>query len=143
MPGYGSKFPPKNRPIRSDLGALDIEIADGAGKVLKFDPNGLAVALVKGDLAGELGRPIPKDVIGSAISGEAGYRYSDSEVDFILTREELGRFLVYDLKPNEYFALRAKYGMFFQIHDDFYDEESGQALQPKFGGAAVPPLGRF
>lgn len=142
MMGHDDAFPPKNRTTRTDLGALDIEIADHDGNVLKFDPNSLLVALMDGSLADRLGRPFPKETGGSVLSGEAGYRYSDCDVELVLTREELNRFLTYDLRPNEYLALRNRYGMFYMIHDDFYDEESGTSLQPKFGGGSISHLGR-
>lgn len=130
------KFPPKNRTKRVDLGPIDIEIS-GHGKAIMFDPNRLIVALLDDKLFSDLGAPIPTAVEGSVLSGKAGYRYSDSDVDMILERGELDRFIRCDLTPEEYFKLRDTYGIFFMIHDDFYDEESGAALQPKRMNEAI------
>ena len=102
-----------------------------------FDPNRLIAAVFNDKLFSELGEPIPAEVKGSVLSGRAGYRYSDSDVDMILERDELDRFIRCDLTPEEYFKLRDTYGIFFMIHDDFYDEETGEALQPKRLNVAI------
>jgi hypothetical protein len=36
-----------------------------------------------------------------------------------------------NLEPDQYFLLLKKYGIFFEIHSDFYDED-GIKLQPKY-----------
>ncbi len=131
--GYGAserRFPPKNR-TRSDLDVLQIELS-GRREIIRLDPNGLAMAIYgERDLIAELGEPHTPDGAVSVLSGRPGYRYSDHEVDMILTGDELMRFVRYDLRPDEYLALRDRFGMFFMIHDDFYDEESGESLQPR------------
>jgi hypothetical protein len=121
------RFPPKNRTTRTDLGPVDIEIG-GHHKVLKFDANRLIIAVLNELLFSELDGPIPAEVKSSILSGRAGYRYCDCDVDMILERDELERFIKYDLTPEEYFKLREHFGKFFMIHDDFYDEETGTAI---------------
>jgi hypothetical protein len=67
----------------------------------------------------------------SDISGTLGalvYRDHDGEV--ALTPDELLRFIRLDLRPAEYLALRAKFGVRWMWHDDFYDDE-GNAMQPR------------
>lgn len=138
MTVYGDKFPPKNRTNRTDLGVIDIEIS-GQGTTLVFDPNGLIIALIRDELFPQLGEPI-SDNKGSVLSGQPGYRYCDSEVDMVLERSELDRFIRHDLMPEEYFKLRDTYGLFFMIHDDFYYEDTGEAVQPAKVVVAPPEL---
>jgi hypothetical protein len=115
------RYPAKNREGRTD-DFMIIQIEDSRG-IQTFDPNSLMIAMFKGSLRLE-------ETIGlSIISDTFGYRYSDSEVSMILTKPELIRLLEKDLKPEEYFKLRDKFGVFFLIHDDFYDEETGLSLQ--------------
>ena len=49
----------------------------------------------------------------------------------LLTPEEFRRMTLRSLTPNEVQTLLNRYGVFFEIHDDFYDQETGEALQPK------------
>lgn len=123
------RFPEKNREDKTSE-ILDIRIEDQTSSQ-KFDPNSLIIALVSDKL--KLGDPIRISVL----SGKPGYRYRDSDVGFILTKDELFRFIERDLTPDEYFKLRDKFGMFFMIHDDFYDEETGEAIQPVRARTAV------
>lgn len=121
--GYSNKYPVKNRPVNNGLGILDIEIQYDGG-TLKLDPNSAAMAGFEESLA--LGNPIaPSD-----LSGLPGYRYRTDSVELVLTRGELYRLLRRNLWPEEYFGLLHQYGAFHEIHDDFYSERTGVALQP-------------
>jgi hypothetical protein len=67
----------------------------------------------------------------SVISGEPGILFRTSEVSTSMTVGELRRLVFRSLRPEEFKALKEKHGIFFEIHDDFYDPETGEALQPK------------
>jgi hypothetical protein len=116
------RFPEKNRDGQTE-DILDIRIEDSEGS-RRFDPNSLIMAIINQDV--KLASPVGKSVI----SGEPGFRYRDNDVGLTLSKEELFRFIEKNLLPEEYFKLRDEYGMFFMIHDDFYDEETGEAVQP-------------
>jgi hypothetical protein len=123
------RYPPKNRTNRTDLGAIDIEI--GAHRTtLRFDANQIIKSVLDDELFPALGDPIPAEVEGSILSGKAGYRYSDIDVEMVLERGELERLIRHDLTPDEYFKLRAHFGMFFMIHEDYFDAETGEAIEP-------------
>lgn len=47
-----------------------------------------------------------------------------------LSEKFLFQLLLLNLEPKAYFVLKEKHGIFHEIHDDFYDEEDGYALQP-------------
>ena len=66
------------------------------------------------------------------ITGESGaVRYQNGDECYTLERKTLGRLISHNLDPDEYFALVAKYGADkFELHDDFYDEFDGVAIQP-------------
>lgn len=64
----------------------------------------------------------------SDISGEPAVIIRD-DVELKLTPEEAQRLFMKNLKADEYFTLRKKFGLFYMIHEDFYDPETGKALQ--------------
>lgn len=109
--------------VNTGLGVLQLEIVHGSG-VLRMDPNTAVQAGYEGDL--KLG----ETVAPSSISGAPGYLYRSSEMQLALTLEELYRFLRRNLRPDEFLGLYRQFGSFFEIHDDFYDETTGEALQP-------------
>ena len=121
------QYPPKNRVTdSSDLGVLDIEVVSALGAE-RFDPNTIIFTAFAGYLA-QL--PSVPDIV-SDISGEPALVYRTQQVNLYLTPGELHRIVMRSLAPAEMFALRAKYGDFFEIHADFYDARTGEALQPK------------
>lgn len=76
--------------------------------------------------------PQVDQAFNSTISGEAGcIRYYTSEVDIYLTKEEAVRLMATALRPHEALALIKEVGMFYEVHDDFYDPKTGHAFQPK------------
>lgn len=127
-------FPPKNRTYPM-LGPIELEIHSGDGKVVKLDPNGFVVAAFRNTL--DLGTPYGK----SLLSGEDGWLYREDDFGVILTLEEIRRMAARELLPEQYLRLRETFGMFFSIHDDFYDEVLGIALQPKGLFPATPIVG--
>lgn len=124
---FSANFPPKNRPDNSDLGILDIEITSQAG-VSVLDPNTAAVTASTGELP--FGAPMPD--VHSTISGRPAYRFRTDDIEMALAPDELLRLWQRDLHSNEYFQLRNEFGVFFEIHDDFYAEDTGEAIQPMF-----------
>lgn len=119
---FSDRYPPKNR-RENPLPVIEIEIAS-KDSTLRMDMNQAALASHLENL--QLGEPfVPSD-----LSGKPGYEYRSSEITLALTKEELYRFMRHDLRPREFFLLAEKYGVFFDTHDDFYDEKSGFAFQP-------------
>lgn len=119
---YSIKFRPKNR-VNTGLGVLDIEVRDGQ-KTLTLDPNKAAMLGFTGKL------PVQDPVGPSVLSGAPGYCFRTSEVELVLTREELLRLFRRSLEPREVQMLLNQYGAFHEIHSDFYDEDTFEALQP-------------
>jgi hypothetical protein len=135
---------PKNR-VAEPLPFLEIWVDHAFGSE-KTDPNGAVGCVI---WAGQGRRPEtrtgePVDFPGlfnpleleplegqmSVISDEPAVVYRADDLVIPLSPRELLRFLAHGLRPTEFFALRERYGDFFEIHDDFYDPHSGQAFQP-------------
>lgn len=115
--------PPVNR-TPTGLGVVNSWIRDVLGPMV-LDSNRLAVAGDTNQL------PLSAEVGPSLLSGAPGYEFANADgVVVLLTRDELMRLFRRELAPAEYFKLRETFGVFFEIHDDFYDEETGEALQP-------------
>jgi hypothetical protein len=119
---YPSVFPHVGR-VDTGLAAVQIQIVHSKG-TLKLDANSAVFAAHTGAL--ELGGPVAP----STLSGEPGYIYRSCEMQLVFTREELYRFMRHDLLPEEYRLLHGKFGSFFEIEPDFYDEVTGEALAP-------------
>ncbi len=117
-----SQFPPKNRkPTR--LGVIEMKITDKNGTI-DTDPNGKTIMGITGDYP--VGEPIPG--LFSEISGKPAYRIELDDIELALSFEEMDRFFRRDLTSEEYRFLLNKYGMFHEIHEDFYWED--EAYQP-------------
>lgn len=113
------------------LGPIELEIHSGDGKILKLDPNTFVVSAFRNELSqldGSLGAPYGKSFLSPQ---DDGWLYREDDLGVILTVEELRRLALRELLPEHYFGLRHAFGMFHSIHDDFYDEETGRAVQPK------------
>jgi len=139
-------YEPKNR-SSDTLPLLELRV-DHAGGSLKTCPNGFAACAIwsqsgrKPDLPDSfLGKgsetfniktlePVPG--LASILSGKPAVRYRADDLDIALTPDELYRLASHSLSPDEYLALRDRYGMFHEIHEDFYDPDSGVAIQPMF-----------
>ena len=118
-------YPAKNRPVdNGGLEGVDIDITSGTG-TQRLDPNGLIAAT----FTGKLDKLVPIEGVQSDISGAPAVRYRSAEVLLHLTPEELKRLVTRCLEPAEFFALFNKYGEFFEVHSDFYNFETGKALQ--------------
>lgn len=108
------------------LGVIDIEII-GAQNVIKATPNSLIVWAVSGfEGLGEGFGNLKPDLGGE---GEV-FEYRTSGVSLRLTKPKLKDLLFRALSALDYFVLRESFGIFHEIHEDFYDPETGEALQP-------------
>lgn len=131
----------KNR-TKNDLGVLEIAIEHRDG-ILITNPNGLAVsailALGNADIdvpEGFTGVFNPLELrplvdVGSLLSGEPAVLYKTDELTIPLTVEELSRFIGHALLKDEYLKLRDHFGMFYEIHEDFYDPDTTEPLQSR------------
>ena len=101
-------------------------ITDKNGSV-EYCPNCLIEAYIEFKLDFENNPDFIDDV-----TGEHGAVKFESEGEiYILERERMFRLIAHNLDPDEYFALAKKYGANkFEIHDDFYDDFDGVAIQP-------------
>jgi hypothetical protein len=133
---YSKSNPPRNRK-KTGLKNIEIEVV-GRDKTTRLDPNGAILVVIelpkKGLPFGE-----PDEKYPSLLSGGPGYLYRTPEVEIALSSGELISLLARDLKPGQFKALSKHFGLFFEIHQDFYDEASGEALQPVRFRATLKP----
>lgn len=113
-------FPPKNR-RDSSLPILRIEVED-ANNVQVFDPN----SIVLWEIRGGVDRLAPV-----SITGHPFVTYRSDDIEMRLSPAQLGRLIRLDLTSDEYFQIRLMFGMAHEWHEDFYDPDSGEALQPR------------
>ncbi|MFZ3584426.1 hypothetical protein ACOI1H_20015 [Loktanella sp. DJP18] len=106
---------------------LKIKIAHGHGTET-FDPNTLVMTAISKP---ESLRDLLPTSERSCISNDRGLRYTTNEFSEVLTADEIIRLTMRMLRPDEFFILLAASGPVWEIHDDFYDPETGIALQPK------------
>jgi hypothetical protein len=112
----------KNRKDKP-LPILEIRVTAEDGTIV-VDPNGAAIMAHTGNYpkAG----PVPGLV--SEISGKPAYKIETDDLELHLSFEEMDRFFRHDLTSKEYKFLLNKYGMFHEIHEDFYWKD--EAFQP-------------
>ena len=97
-----------------------------------LDPNGLALAVQRNHGTALLRlRTIPD--LHSILSGGPAVLFRADDLEIPLTPGELGRLAARTLTPAEYTALGTRFGMFFDIHEDCYDPETGESIQPRRG----------
>jgi hypothetical protein len=159
FPEY-EQFPPKNR-LAETLEFPWIEIDDATTKY-RTDPNALVgcviwmatgqppsnpdgivvAALPNGAVVFNPLELVPREDVPSILSGGAsvGFRHDDMSID--LTPEEFARFVSRMLTPEEYMALRDHFGMFYDIHADFYDDQNGHSYNSMASlfGDDLPPV---
>lgn len=120
---YSAKYPPKNRK-QTGVEGINIEFEDGSAKSIST-PNEVTVMAFNKRL------PITGPTVGaSCISGRPGYIYRTEEVELVLAADEMVCLVRRELQPAEFKSLLSRYGMFFEVHGDFYEPETGVALQP-------------
>ena len=105
----------------NDKSLLLIEIVSGDG-VQEFDPNSLIISVVED---GVDFRPLPEE--RSDISGQPAILYRRRDLELRLTPAELRRMVCHRLRKKEFFALRDRYGLEYEWHEDFYNPVTGEA----------------
>lgn len=147
----GNRVWTSNRPTDpecQDVGLIAIHLRHAQGEIVA-DPNTLS--LLANDLTPreirERGRftiegvedaimdtrlldlpPVPG--LQSVISGEPALLYRTNEAQIPLTAAEIRRMGRRALSPQEFFAICDAVGAIWELHDDFYDPETGEAFQP-------------
>lgn len=122
-PVRSEKYPPHDWNPAADLDLLHVALTDADGRrVLSLEQ--LNLGLYEKTL--KLARPVHV----SDLSARPGYLLETDEVSVALTFEELLRFVGRALTPAEFSLLVQRFGVFGAIRDDFYDETTGEALQP-------------
>jgi hypothetical protein len=107
--------------VHTGLGAFQVHIMDGS-RTHHFDRNTLRTAVTADTL--RFGSPLgPSD-----ISRQPAYLYRTSELQILLTTGEIHRLVLHHLQPSEVQKLRKRYGNFFEIDEDFYHRDTGEAL---------------
>lgn len=110
---------------QKDYGKIIIRLRDKNGEQT-FCPNCLAFTVSNGDLKIENDKTLRDDVTGKFGAVE----YCSLNERYTLEKETMIRLICKNLTPEEWFALKEKYGADkFELHDDFYDED-GYAIQP-------------
>lgn len=118
------QHPPRGR-MQITLPILEIVIVYSGG-IRRYVPHTLIIDAITGKIADLPGF----ETLRSMISGRGfGCIYMSSDVQLCLTAPELDRLCRHDLMPMEVAALLAQRGNFFDIHEDFYDHDSGESLQ--------------
>lgn len=116
---------PRNRTARADLSPIGIEIRH-AGGTMTADPNLLALACLNGEIADF--RPTSEV---SLLSGQPAIIYCTDSLEIPLTPDEVERLTFRALTPEEFGRLLEHFGMEYEWHEDFYDPDTGEALQPR------------
>lgn len=67
-----------------------------------------------------------------AVCGEDGYHYVtfDKDIDTHLCKKHVHQLIDRNLTPEAFFTLYESFPEAFLLHDDFYDEETGESIQP-------------
>lgn len=119
-------FPAKNRLVSPDLDFSQVKISFHGGYCVGTAGE-IFTDLSFGNL--NLGRPL---VVPGCDIGEGGlaYVFQTTELSLWLSPEALVRLLAKSLRPADYFALRKRYGIFYEISHGFYDSDTGIALNP-------------
>lgn len=114
---------PRNRTATA-LEMLDNQVEHRTG-VVTMTPNDIAVMAATGQY------PVwePIDNLVSEMSGEPAFIVRVDDLEMAFSFAEMDRFFRRDLLPEEYSYLVKKFGMFYDIHDDFYTDQ-GEAIQP-------------
>jgi hypothetical protein len=116
----------RNRKAQS-LPLLWLEVEDQNG-VQVFDPNKIVLWDMKGGahkLRSFTLEPDLENIVHKCVI------YRSDNIEVRLTIAQLHRLINLSLRPLEYFQLVSLFGMAHEWHEDFYDPETGAALQPR------------
>lgn len=119
-------FPAQNRLVSPDLDVSQVKISFHGGYCVGTAGD-IFTDLSFGNL--HLGRPlvVPGCDVGE---GNLAYVFQTTELSLWLSPSALIRLVARSLKAQEYFSLRSRYGVFYEISHGFYDSETGIALNP-------------
>jgi len=129
-PVLSQKYPPVGQESTGMLPG-HYRIGRGGPRDMVFDRN---IGVMRAFRGGNGFVRISHEDVDSELSGERGFYLQTDWVTLALTPEEAGRFFLRRLTSEEYFKLVQKHGVFFEICDQFYDEETGEALRPMAAG---------
>ena len=116
---------PRNRqPLK--LPVLRIEI-HWVGGMSVYNPNTISIA--GQDANYPFGQPFKDHP--SILSKKPGYLYKSHDLEIPLTLDEIDRFLRLNLRPGEVSKLIETYGIFHEVHDDFYSQGKSLQSRPK------------
>lgn len=119
-------FPARNRLLNPDIAGDKIKIAFDSGYAI-----GTYREILNALTLGELELAAPLQVPGCDIGiGNLAYVYQTSEVSLWMSPDALVRMILKNLSSNEYFCLRERYGIFYEISATFYDPQTGAAFEP-------------
>lgn len=109
-----------------------VEMDDGNGRIV-LCPN--HVLIYSGNLFNNVAiDPLPSELnehIHCEICDKPGIYYRDPDVVVYLCKEHLFRWNTLNLSPQDFYAMYHRLGNVFMLHEDFYDSETGEALQPR------------
>lgn len=110
-----------------DFLRIDITHAEGTDS---FDPNTITIRMIEEP---EYLSSLKSTGDISILSAEPGVIYKTDEFEACLTAGEIGRLTMRALTPSEFKGLRRAFKgqRIHEIHDDFYDQDTGEAMQPK------------
>ncbi|MCS4089070.1 hypothetical protein [Rhizobium sp. BK176] len=102
-------------------GATGEQPRDPQGNVIEALDDGAAIVFNPLDL-------VARDNIPSLLSDQPSVQLRMEDMSVDLTPEELLRLIARELTVDEYTSLRDHFGMFYDIHADFYDARTGRSL---------------
>lgn len=127
----------------SPLPILEIRVLHRDG-IETTDPNGVVASAVYG-ATGQMPQFVavkqiiklrelrPRKGTKSIVSGKPALICHTHNDVAALSHDEMHRLFDRNLTPEEYFTIRNFFGIFHEIHEDFYDPASGTALQAVTG----------
>lgn len=117
-------------------GATGEQPRDQQGNLIDALDNGSAIVFNPLDL-------VARDDVPSLISQAPSVRIRMEDISLDLSTEELLRLIARELTVDEYMTLRDHFGMFYDIHADFYDDRTGRSrhtMQSLWGDNPVAAL---
>lgn len=108
------------------IDVLRLEVKHTGGELV-FDPTTIIMAML--DETHDIHK-IQDGLTVSVITGKPGVIYKTHQAEVHVTFQELRRIVYRNLKPHEFKVLYRIHGDIHELHDDFYDPDTGEAFQP-------------
>jgi hypothetical protein len=86
---------------------------------------------------------VAREDVPSFLSGEPSVRIRMEDLAIDVSPEELLRLIARALRVDEFMTLRDHFGMFYDIHADYYDQRTGRSKNPMrslYGDEPAPAL---